>query len=109
MKILLSTVLALSVLAAWPAAAQRNGNHGYRGHNGGGRMDAQMQQQPGGYQRQPQRAPQRDFQRFNPPPDQQRFNPPPDRRHDGRMTDDERRDLHRDLDRANREIYKGRR
>jgi hypothetical protein len=33
---------------------------------------------------------------------------PPNRddRRQGRMTDEERRDLHRDLDRANREIYR---
>lgn len=105
MKILMSTIVGLSVLAAWPAAAQR---HGY----GGGRLEAQMQQRQGDYRRQPQRQPPRDFQRFNPPPDRrdiQRFNPPPDRRRDGRLTDEERRDLHRDLDRANREIYNGRR
>ena len=29
-----------------------------------------------------------------------------DKRHHGRLTDQERRDLHRDLDRANREIYR---
>ena len=99
MKILIGTVLALSVLAAQPAAAAPR--HGF----GGGRMDVQMQQRPGGYQRQAppqrqfQRPPQRDFQRSE----------PPDRRRDGRLTDEERRDLHRDLDRASREIYKGRR
>lgn len=32
--------------------------------------------------------------------------PPRDERHQGRMTDEERRGLHQDLDRANREIYK---
>lgn len=34
--------------------------------------------------------------------------PPPqrDERHQGRMTDEERRGLHQDLDRANREIYR---
>jgi hypothetical protein len=67
----------------------------------GGLIRVQMQRQrPGGYER-PQ---QRDFRRPEPPPQpgqgQQRPN--------GRLTDDERRDLHRDLDRANREIYKGR-
>ena len=35
--------------------------------------------------------------------------PPPDRRGSGRLTDDERRQLHRDLDKANRELYRGRR
>lgn len=32
--------------------------------------------------------------------------PARDDRHQGRMTDEERRGLHQDLDRANREIYK---
>ena len=32
--------------------------------------------------------------------------PQRDDRHQGRMTDEERRALHQDLDRANREIYK---
>ena len=32
--------------------------------------------------------------------------PQRDDRHQGRMTDEERRGLHQDLDRANREIYK---
>ena len=63
MKILTGTVLALAVLGAQPAAA--GPRHGF----GGGRMDVQMQQRPGGYQRQAppqrqfQRPPQRDFQR----------------------------------------------
>ena len=108
MKILIGTVLALSVLAAQPAAAAPR--YGF----GGGRMDVQMQQRPGGYQRQAppqrqfQRPPQRDFQRPEQGRDFQRSEPP-DRRRDGRLTDEERRDLHRDLDRASREIYKGRR
>jgi hypothetical protein len=47
-----------------------------------------------------QAPPQRDY----------RHAPQPDRApRDGRMTDQDRRDLHRDLDRANRELYKGRR
>ena len=29
-----------------------------------------------------------------------------DKRHHGRLTEEQRRDLHRDLDRANREIYR---
>ena len=32
--------------------------------------------------------------------------PQRDERHQGRLTDEERRGLHKDLDRANREIYK---
>ena len=102
MKIFTGTVLALAVLAAQPAAA--GPRHGY----GGGRMDVQMQQRPGGYQRQPQPQPQRQFQR-PPQRDFQRPEQAPDRRPDGRLTEEERRDLHRDLDRASREIYKGRR
>jgi hypothetical protein len=94
-KFPMKTILALAALAAWPAAASQR--HGF----GGGRIDVQMQQhRQGGFQRQPQQQPQRDFQRRD---------AAPDRRSDGRLTDEERRDLHRDLDRANREIYKGRR
>ena len=45
-----------------------------------------------------------------PPPDFRRAErmPEPERRPDGRLTEEERRDLRRDIDRANREIYKGR-
>jgi len=41
----------------------------------------------------------------------QRYVPagPPGRGTPGRLTDDERRQLHRDLDKANRELYRGRR
>jgi hypothetical protein len=41
----------------------------------------------------------------------QRYVPsgPPGRGAPGHMTDDERRQLHRDLDKANRELYRGRR
>lgn len=46
-----------------------------------------------------QRPPQRDFRRPEQPPER-------GQRGDGRLTDEERRGLHRDLDRANREIYK---
>ena len=94
MKILSGVVVALSLLAAQPVAAAQ-----WRGY-GGGRMDVQTQQRPNGYQRQPQPQPQRDFQRSE---------RAPDRRPDGRLSDEERRNLHRDLDRASREIYKGRR
>ena len=50
--------------------------------------------------------------------DQARKEPPPqqrgergkrgeyDKRHQGRLTEEQRRELHRDLDRANREIYR---
>ena len=97
-KILIGATLALLALAVQPATAAQW--HGY----GGARFDAQAQRQrPGGFQRQ---QPQREFR--NP---QREFRNPerqPERRPDGRLTDEERRDLHRDLDRANREIYKGR-
>jgi hypothetical protein len=42
----------------------------------------------------------RDFQRGQPD------RPQRDERRQGRMTDEERRELHKDLDRANREIYR---
>ncbi len=66
---------------------------------------------PGGFHGQPQ-GPMR-----GPPPNQfqqrdlgrQQTAPQRDQRADGRMSEEERRNLHRDLDRANREIYKGRR
>ncbi len=45
--------------------------------------------------------PQRDLRRDERQPER-------DPRRDGRLTDEERRDLRRDIDRANREIYKGR-
>ena len=47
------------------------------------------------------RQPQRDFRRAERPPEG-------DSRRDGRLTDEERRELRRDIDRANREIYKAR-
>ena len=48
-----------------------------------------------------QRQPQRDFRRAERPPEG-------GARREGRLSDEERRDLRRDIDRANREIYKGR-
>ena len=51
--------------------------------------------------REPNRFQQRDFGRQPMPPQR-------DQRAEGRMSEEERRNLHRDLDRANREIYKGR-
>jgi len=89
-KILMTMILALLTVAAQPAAAASWRNFG------GGRFDVQAQRQrPGGFQR----APQQDFRRGEQPPAR-------DRRGDGRLTDQERRDLRRDIDRANREIYK---
>ena len=91
MKILIGITLALLTVAAQPAAAAQWRDFG------GGRFDVQAQRQrPGGVQRQPQR----DFRRGE--------RPQQEPRRDGRLTDEERRELHRDLDRANREIYKGR-
>lgn len=110
MKILISAILTLLVVMAQPAAAQWR-NHGGRHSDGGRHFDVQAQRQrPGGYERQ---QPQRDFrqperQRDFRQPDYQRDYRQPDRRPDGRMTDEERSNLRRDLDRANREIYKGR-
>lgn len=108
MKTLIGVVLALLTVAAQPAAA------GPWRDFGGGRFDVQAQRQrpgesqrqrPGEFQRQRpgefQRAPQQDFRRGERPPER-------DKRGDGRLSDDERRDLRRDIDRANREIYKSR-
>jgi len=92
MKILIGALLALLTVAAQPAAA------GPWRDFGGGRFNVQEQRQrPGEFQRQPQR----DFRRGERPPER-------DKRGDGRLTDEERRDLRRDIDRANREIYKRR-
>ncbi len=122
MKILIGAMLVMSVVAAQPAAAAGPW-HSF----GGGRFDVQAQrerpgelqrQPPGGFQRQPpggfQRQPPGGFQRQPPggfqrqPQRDYRREAPPERgqRSDGRMTDEERRNLNRDLDRANREIYK---
>jgi hypothetical protein len=93
MKIFGVVMLALAAVLSQPVAAAPWRDHG------GMRFDVQAQQRQrpgGGYQRQ---QPQRDYRQ----PERQ-----PERRPDGRLTDEERRNLHRDLDRANREIYKGR-
>lgn len=89
MKILLSVILVTLAAAAHPAAAGAWSDFV--------RFEAQGQGRPGGLQRPRERetqAPER-----------------PDRgpRREGRLTEEERRDLRRDIDRANREIYKGRR
>jgi hypothetical protein len=91
MNDLVGAFVAILALTAQPAAA------GSWGDWGGARFDVQAaRQRPGGLQRPP---PQREFRGSE---------RPPERRPDGRLTDEERRNLHRDLDRANREIYKGR-
>jgi len=97
MKNLIGAILALLVLTAQPAAAQ------WRNFGGGHfNVQAQRQRSGGSFQRQ---QPQREFRQ----PERDYRQPERDyRRPDGRLTDEERRNLHRDLDRANREIYKGR-
>jgi hypothetical protein len=91
MKILVGVFLVLLTAAAQPAAAGPWRNFG------GGRFDVQAQR-PGEFQR----PPQRDFRSGERSPER-------DKRGDGRLTDEERRNLRRDIDRANREIYKGER
>jgi hypothetical protein len=94
-KALFTAIVVLSSIAAQPVvAAPWDGFGGLRfdvqdgrhRRGGGG----------GGFQRPP---PQRELQRPERMPEPRRE----------RMTDEERRDLRRDIDRANREIYKGRR
>lgn len=99
MRYLSGVMVVLAIVVSTPAVA-----NGWR--NGG--FQAQMQRsQQDRFQRQPQRdyrgpqQPQRDYRNPQQPPDRGQ--------RDGRMTDQDRRDLHRDLDRANREIYKDRR
>jgi len=95
MKLLIGAMLAALALAAEPAAAGPWHNFG------SGLFHAQAQRQrQGGFQGGFRRQPQRDFRREAPPERGQRG--------DDRMTEEERRGLRRDLDRANREIYKGR-
>jgi hypothetical protein len=88
MRVLCGVLAFLTASVAMPVAA-----NGWRQ----GFVPAQMQRHQDRFQRQPQRD-------VRNPPQQQDRGP-----RDGRMTEQERRDLHRDLDRANRELYKGRR
>ena len=98
MKIFITAMLVLLAVAAEPAAARQWRDFGGTRYDAQGQGQGQGQRQrPGDFQRQP--YPQREFRQ----PERQ-----PERPRDGRLTDDERRDLRRDLDRANREIYKGR-
>lgn len=108
-KILITAILGLLVIAQ-PVAAQWR-HQGGRSYDGGRHLGVQSQRpRQGGYDR--GQPPQRDFRQ----PDRREFRQPerggdyrqPDRRHDGRLNDEERSNLRRDLDRANREIYKGR-
>jgi hypothetical protein len=92
MRLLLGASLTLAVAIAGPVAAAWPHDVG-----GGAFFRVQAPRQgPGGMQRQPQQRDMRAAERQ------------PQRRPDGRFTEEERRNLHRDLDRANREIYKGR-
>ena len=92
MKILLSVILAALAAVAQPGAAAPWRDFG------GGRFEVQAERQrPDGVQR----PPPRDFRRAERPPER-------DKRGDGRLTEEERRELRRDIDRANREIYKSR-
>jgi hypothetical protein len=86
----LLTLIAAGLLLAQPAAEARDFRPG-----GGPRLQAQDQQ----YKRAgvPQKPDRDRFQRVE-----------PDKRKPGRLTQEERRELHRDLDRANREIYRRR-
>ncbi len=90
----LARLISMVALVAATAAVQMPAVAAW-GDLGVGRLVVQGQS-PAGVQR--------------PPADGRRSERPPDRdpRRDGRMTDEERRDLRRDIDRANREIYKGR-
>ncbi|HYK14393.1 MAG TPA: hypothetical protein VEW70_10450 [Burkholderiales bacterium] len=108
-KMLITAILGLLVIAQ-PAAAQWR-HQGGRSYDGGRHLGVQSQRpRQGGYDR--GQPPARDFRQ----PDRRDFRQPerggdyrqPDRRHDGRLNDEERSNLRRDLDRANREIYKGR-
>lgn len=109
MKILFSAILAALVLAAQPAAAQWR-SHGGRHAEGGRQFDVQApRQRQGGYERsQPREFRQPERRDYRQPDRDYRQPERSDRRPDGRLTDDERRNLRRDLDRANREIYQGR-
>lgn len=94
MKILTGAILALAAAFARPAPAEL-------WHvPGGGPLNVQAQRlRPDGLQRQSE--PQRNFRRNERAPER-------GQRDGGWLTEDERRELRRDIDRADREIYKGR-
>ena len=90
MKVLLTVILAALAAVAQPGAAASWGDFA------GQRFDLQADRKPpDGVQRPP-------------PPDFRRVPERlPDRdKRDGRLTEEERRELRRDIDRAGREIYK---
>ena len=83
-------------MAALAAVAQPVAAASWRDF-GGGRFEVQAdRERPDRIQR----PPPGDFRRAERPPER-------DKRGDGRLTEEERRELRRDIDRANREIYKG--
>ena len=88
----LLVAIAAGVLLA-PAAGARDRGWGYV-------PQAQGQQAKKGPP-QPERGGGKEFRREE--------RQPRDERQQGRMTEEERRELHRDLDRANREIYRQKR
>ena len=91
MRRLLLALAAVAVFAPATAGARDWGG----GFNPGMQADGQQAKKGPG---QPLRGGGRESLR-----DERR---PRDGRHQGRMTDEERRELHKDLDRAHREIYK---
>lgn len=91
MKGLPFLVAAVILLAPLPAAA-RHGDFNF--------LQAQAQ---GQYTKKGPRDFRRGGQDFR---REKQGRPPRHERYRGRMTDEERRELHRDLDRANREIYR---
>jgi hypothetical protein len=84
----IKALLLAAALMAVPVAEAREGwggDYRFRAQDHGQQVEKGYGRPPhGGYGKRPER----------------------DKRHHGRLTEQERRDLHRDLDRANREIYK---
>ena len=103
----LLVVMAAGVLLAPMTADARDWRGGGGDWRGGGGYAPRAQGQPAkkgpGH---PQRGGDRDFRRAEGP---QRDERQQGGRQQGRMTEEERRELHRDLDRANREIYRQKR
>jgi hypothetical protein len=91
MKALLAIILLTLGLAALPAVADHE-----RGRAFGYRPDFRVQQPPPGQYRGDRG---REYQR-------ERQGSRGQRPQQGRLTDEERRDLRRDLDKANRELYR---
>lgn len=96
MKALLGALTFALALLGLPAAAdhERGAGYGYPPQSQG------QQGRPGPYKGDQWRDPRRERQADRRERGEQR---PP-----GRLTDEERRELHRDLDKANREIYRRR-